>query len=89
MSIILNLDNVDSSVIPEYMNEWFALYKSTRIGGGKWAVVQWAKQQFNEAEVNKDSHDFWLDKRGLELMSLAERLEKLSPADIFLVAGKR
>lgn len=86
MSIILNMDNLDRSLIDEYMNDWYSLYKSVRIGGGKWSVVQWAKGQFNDAEVNKDTHDFWLDSRGLELMYLAERIDKLSASDIFPVA---
>lgn len=76
MELIVNMDNLDLEEEEESINEWFELYKTMKIPD----VVEWAK--FHFSEVNKNTHDFWLDKRGLAIYELRGRL---SVAGIFPV----
>lgn len=64
IDIIVNVDKIDKHDLPEYYNDWFMLYKETSYTD----VIEWAKFQF--ADVTSDTHDFWLDKRGLMIYEL-------------------
>jgi hypothetical protein len=64
--MIVNVDALDLEETKEYMNDWFLLYKETSY----FDVIEWAKFHFDVSSVNRGSHNFWLDKRGLMLYEL-------------------
>lgn len=68
LELIVNLDNLDLEEEDESMNEWYELYRTMKEPD----VVEWAKFHFQE--VNKNTHDFWLDKRGLAIYELRGKL---------------
>lgn len=78
MELIVNVDKLDKETEDEYMNDWYELYKTMKEPD----VVEWAK--FHFAEVNKNSHDFWLDKRGLAIYQLRGQIHV---SGIFPIAG--
>lgn len=84
MTIIVNIDNVDRSLILEYMNEWYDLYKTTnQKSPAKWGVVEWAQQQFQD--VSPATHDFWIDWRGLCIFELQSKVDNINVSTIFPV----
>ena len=64
MEIIMNTDNLSEQEEDEFMNEWFEDYKGTKY----FDVIEFAKFWFNDVE--RSTHDYWLDKRGLMLYEL-------------------
>jgi len=64
IEIVVNMDQLSKEDKEEYLNDWFELYKDVSYSD----VIEWAK--FHFAEVNGDTHDFWLDKRGLMIFEL-------------------
>lgn len=68
VELIVNTDRLDIETENEYMNDWYELYKTMKEPD----VVEWAK--FHFSEVNKDTHEFWLDKRGIAIYELRGQL---------------
>lgn len=66
IDIVVNTDLLDGEQTNEAMNEWYELYKTQNVPD----VIEWAKDHFHSSMVTKDTHDFWLDKRGLMLYEL-------------------
>lgn len=86
MSIIMMLDNLDIEEQNQHMQDWYTLYKGYNHGH---SVLDWAKENFNAAEVNKNTHDFWLDARGVKIIEIVDRFNGLSPKDFFPVFGMK
>lgn len=70
LEIILNTDNMSREEEKQLYQDVFVLYKEQNEDN----VIAWAHQHFHKDSVNKDSHDFWLDKRGLMLLHLNSRV---------------
>lgn len=64
------VDNMDSEEIRQHMQDWYVLYKEMRY----YDVQEWLNFQFNNDEVTRDTHDFWLDKKGMMILFLQSRI---------------
>lgn len=59
MIILMHFDdNVSTSEINEYLQEWYVMYKEATYHDPK----EWAEFWFSS--VNRDEHDFWIDPGG-------------------------
>lgn len=82
MAILVHfVDDMSREDIEEVMNEWYALYKSYPYK----TLLDWVDMHFTV--VSRDSNDYWLDARGRKLLELENRLNAISPIDIFPIAG--
>ena len=65
----MNLDNLSIEEEIEYLQDWYVLFKSSH----QKTIEGFAMETFNPKEVNKDTHRFWLDKRGLMILLLGKK----------------
>jgi hypothetical protein len=59
MIIVFFSEKMDLEEINECLQDWYVLYKEA----GDYGIVEYMKQHLQD--VNRNSHDFWLDERGL------------------------
>ena len=64
ISIVINTDRLSMEDTNQWINDLYIDYKEARY----FDVIEFAKFWF--ASVHKDTHDLWLDKRGLMLYEL-------------------
>jgi hypothetical protein len=60
-------EGMSSAEIDEHLNEWYAMYKES---SWEWPS-QFIKEHFSG--ITRDSHNFWLDDRGVWLMEVASK----------------
>ncbi len=73
MSIILNIDSISDVEFEEVCNEHYEAY-SQYIENicDDTPIVDWAKEYFEG--YSSHTHDIWLDKRGLLLVEINDKL---------------
>lgn len=63
-------DKMSTADISEVVNDWYILYKEMRYE----EPIDFLTFHLPSAEVNRDTHDFWLDNRGLMILYLQTRV---------------
>lgn len=62
--IVFFSEKMDLEEINNCIQDWYVLYKEA----GDYGIVEYMKQHLQD--VNRNSHDFWLDERGLLLLEV-------------------
>lgn len=60
-------DKMDSDEIFAHMSDWYVMFKKTKHQD----EIEWIKEHLQD--VNRNTHDFWLDMRGLLLLELDKK----------------
>ena len=75
--IVVNTDQMSVLDTNEWINDLYICYKDTKY----FDVIEFAKFWF--ASLNKDTHNIWLDRRGLMLYELKGMLMQTASFPIF------
>lgn len=70
MIIVHFVDKMSIDGVDEMLQDWYELYKGMKY----YDVIEFFQFHLNPSEVNRDTHDFWLDDRGLYLMHVAKNV---------------